>query len=151
MPLYRIAGKLVMFIHVPKTGGTTIENVLSSLGPQALFLKQLKPGLEVTPQHFDADLIKKLVPHEFVDFSFLIVRHPVDRLVSEFFYRHTLSCDPHVRTHRLRISRRFSTLDSLEISRYFSKWTRASFKRYLGNPMASDNHFRPQKDFSRMV
>ena len=36
MPVFAINGKSVLSIHVPKTGGTTVEKVLSQHGPMSL-------------------------------------------------------------------------------------------------------------------
>ena len=67
-----------MFVHIPKTGGQTIQE----------FFKMDKinchPDQEST--HLTAKMILDLYP-EFLDyFKFSIVRNPLDRFVSEYFF-----------------------------------------------------------------
>ena len=50
MPAYRIHNKNVLFIHVPKTGGTTVESFLETHGKMSLHnqgVKLLKPVFEL--------------------------------------------------------------------------------------------------------
>ena len=56
-----------VFIHVPKTGGTSIRNAL---------------GLGATPFHMTAQKLRDHHPEAASRFSFTFVRNPWDRLVS---------------------------------------------------------------------
>jgi hypothetical protein len=84
----------VIFIHIPKTAGTSIER---SLGI-GLFSKvnlrhhviQKRGGVEYALQHLTHQYLKdhKLVkPHWDEYYKFSVVRHPYTRALSEYFWR----------------------------------------------------------------
>lgn len=126
MPLFRFGARLVLFVHIPKTGGTSIETMLKSMGGiEAMRLSKAMPSLPCTPQHFHAELLEPLFPQGFADFSFVIVRSPFDRLMSEY---------------RMRVLGRGR-------DEAFDDWVERSFARHARDPFASDNHFRPQHEF----
>ena len=87
MPLYRFHNRLVLFVHIPKTGGTSVEHYLRELGQSAFVHGRKIPGLSMTPQHFHARIYQRILPPSFYDYAFCIVRNPLDRLVSEFKMR----------------------------------------------------------------
>lgn len=138
MPLFRIAGKTVLFIHVPKTGGTSVENALSKLAPMSMHSRGRKEnrlrmggerqGRGIPLQHLHAAPLAALLDPALVDYAFLIVRNPVDRLISE--YRHS------------RELGRPETLFG------FSAWLRFSLAVARQVPGFRNNHFRPQSDFA---
>jgi hypothetical protein len=78
--------KKLIFLHIPKTGGTSIKKALRSLGFEfkqsynKTFAKY--GGSHRTPASYD-------LPKDFKIFSF--VRNPYDRLVSEFIWRKEIS------------------------------------------------------------
>ena len=89
MPAYRIRNKNVLFIHVPKTGGTTVESFLETHGKSSLHnqgVKLLKPLSDsfltrsLPLQHFHADLLVAMFAPDFFDYTFMIVRDPLERL-----------------------------------------------------------------------
>ena len=66
-----------IFIHIPKTAGTTIENLL---------IDRLVP-IAGGSSHEKISYYKKKYPHQFNDYyKFSCVRNPWDRIVSAFFY-----------------------------------------------------------------
>lgn len=86
---------LILFVHIPKTGGTSLETYLSeyyniSLNYQSLFGWRGK-GDTSSLQHFTLQTIwnqrKQLGLHEDNLRIFTIVRNPYSRMVSELFYR----------------------------------------------------------------
>src|SRR5438045_277709 len=88
MPIFRFGDKILLFIHIPKTGGTSVEAMLKAGGGvEAMRHNAQITGLLCTPQHFHAEILSRLVPEGFSDFTFTIVRNPFDRLVSEFKMR----------------------------------------------------------------
>lgn len=85
MPLYRHKGSLIYFAHVPKCGGTSIEDYLSRrFGPAAFldrrFLRRRAPWTRTSPQHVTAADFSRLVPPSFVDVNFAVVRHPAEKI-----------------------------------------------------------------------
>lgn len=136
MPVFAINGKSVLFIHVPKTGGTTIERVLSQFGPMSLhskggcFRDQFRGGLLSKPiplQHLHSTLLRRLLlPGQF-DLVFMLVRDPVQRMVSE--YRH---------------AREMWRPEGLLP---FSTWLRICLRLARMDPAFRNNHFRAQADY----
>lgn len=89
MPLFRIGSEIIYFAHVPKCGGTTIEQGLidANLRPCLLdrMTSEINP-LSVPLQHVDLSVLNALGITTLFDYSFSMIRHPVDRFVSA--YRH---------------------------------------------------------------
>ncbi len=130
MPLFRYQNAVVLFIHVPKTGGSSIEQALMDMGGRpALFLTESAPDYAAcTPQHMPADLLMRFVPEAFYDMRFAVVRNPLDRMISEFRMR--------------RAARQQRGLRALS----FEAWVNMAFGRHRKNPYAFDNHIRPQTE-----
>ena len=137
MPAYRINNRNVLFIHVPKTGGTTVEKILSQHASSNLHSqggKLLKPcrGSILTRslalQHFHAALLEAMFARDFFDYAFMIVRDPLDKLKSE--YRHSRA------------------LGRLDTRLPFGAWVEVMLALAAVSPNLSNNHFRPQADFS---
>lgn len=85
MPLY-LKHKFV-FIHIPKTGGSSIEKVLEDAGDTTLLYNNgANPGVlnGHSPQHSTyRELVDlKLIPNDFTVFS--VVRNPYDRFMSDY-------------------------------------------------------------------
>lgn len=154
MPLARIAGTLLWFAHVPKTGGTSIEAYLRAKGSVAL-VGERHDWSRTTPQHMHRALYDELVPPDFYDHGFAVVRDPKARLLSEFRMR-AEPLRPKVRpvgwlrvarnrargseTHGVRLDSRLEFLD-------FQGWVERVFARYRTDPYYKDNHIRPQHEF----
>lgn len=146
MPLYRIGEKSVLFIHIPKTGGTSIESWLCEQGSQALYIPGKPDWLPCPPQHFHASILKQLISEDYVDYAFTITRHPIDRFLSEFFYQIQLSPKKfrpswHVKKKPVLSAR------PQELACYFRNWTADVFSRYRANQFAHANHIRLQSHF----
>lgn len=92
MPLTRLPdGRLLLFAHVPKCAGTSVEHYLeAAFGPLALLdrkftaLPEGRRWSKTSPQHADAETLARLFPPGFLAASFALVRHPVARMVSVF-------------------------------------------------------------------
>lgn len=79
MPLYRRHN--AAFVHVPKTGGQTVE---AMLGPGELY----GVAVDVELSHLGAAAVRAHDPTFWAGaFTFAFVRDPWDRVVSEYFYR----------------------------------------------------------------
>jgi len=135
MPLYLNNKRNVLFIHIPKTGGTTIENWLYKTGDfkQLLFSEHILKDTRVTGQHFGFETLENLIGDLNTKdlYKFAIVRNPYDRLISEFFYR--------VKIKDLTLGEK--------PEKYFSSWVDCTFKMYKNDNSILDNHLRPQSYF----
>jgi hypothetical protein len=76
--------KEIIFIHIPKTGGTTVEYYLNCMN----YIKGYGIIKNVAFQHFNWDDYNKLLGNVTYKnyFKFTIVRNPIDRCISEFFW-----------------------------------------------------------------
>jgi len=88
MPLYKHRDKILLHIHVPKTGGTTIMNDLEDRGVAVSYItKASKPEYgNVPPQHMTLEYTMKYFDLDQTK-SFAVIRHPWQRTVSEYVWR----------------------------------------------------------------
>lgn len=145
MPLYRVEKQVILFVHIPKTGGSTIETWLQDLGPQALMWPgDAGEGLMLPPQHAHSALLQRIVPPDFYDDAFCIIRDPFERLLSEYRYLRKLHRAP----YRKGITA-FWPGRSLEDRHdlHFRKWVIRAFSAFKADPLTESNHIRPQSDF----
>ena len=103
MPYYK--EKDLLFIHIPKTGGTIIENELKKKTPEELFspgnnyLKSLinPPYSRITPQHqFYSTLYdyRRKLNINFENIKvFSVVRNPYDRIISDLLHFKMINLD----------------------------------------------------------
>lgn len=89
--------KQCIFVHIPKTGGTSVEDAIwgpdwSARTTEDLWMGNIRPGFNKYQsgglQHLLATQIKQEVGHQkFTSyFKFAFVRNPWDKVVSQFFY-----------------------------------------------------------------
>jgi hypothetical protein len=130
MPLIVKPGYTIYYAHVPKAGGTSVEDYLiRRFGPMMLSGRShVRPGkrrvMVSPPQHLAATDLADFLPEQ-IDYSFAVVRDPLDRIVSEY---------------------RFQSGFSLASRLSFSTWLRVvSFGR-TREPRLYDNHVRPMVD-----
>lgn len=128
MPITMINGKHVLFVHIPKTGGSSVERYLSEHGPLLLKGNATRSGLKCSSQHLHADALSSLNADKGHSWIFTIVRHPVARLVSE--YRYQMRKPRWLRKHMS-----------------FTTWLSYALIRRAIDPWYRDNHFRPQHEF----
>lgn len=77
--------KKCIFIHIPKTAGTSIEQFLIDSGKNSLDFKGVKDGRSM--HHYRAYDLKREIPYIFNSlYKFSIVRNPYDRLLSEYYW-----------------------------------------------------------------
>lgn len=125
MPIFKIKNKEILFIHIPKTGGTSIEKWLEEQGEMSFYIPYVPDGFKCSPQHLRLSDINLLFGEKKQwDYIFTIIRNPYDRIESEYFYR----------TKRRRGS-------------HFSEWTRRQLLLYRKDNNLLDNHLRPQNHF----
>lgn len=77
------------YVHIPKTGGSSIEKNLGLQGPTNLWNAQWCQyefdGVGYSPQHLTLPLIKKVKPETENFKSFTVVRNPYEKAISEYF------------------------------------------------------------------
>jgi hypothetical protein len=119
----------ILYIHVPKTAGSSILHLFADNGFEVKFfdLSNINTGFNslrtCSPQHYHAELLQRTLRLERFTYIFITVRHPLDRLKSEFLWR--------VRDPRHNPS----------------DWVREILTRYTEDPLILDNHIRPQHEF----
>lgn len=131
MPLVVHQGRLIFFAHVPKTGGSSVENYLiRRFGREALTIRdgKIKPGPKrdviQSPSHMAAADLRWFLP-ERLDLCFAVVRDPARRIISEYGFQKGQS-----RASRMG----------------FSLWLRAMIHAAARDPRIYENHIRPQVD-----
>ena len=130
MPLFIRDGKSILYLHVPKTGGTAIEGLLQNNGFRTELFDTGARGSfnrwrRCPPQHMEAQLVDAILRPARCDYVFLTVRDPLERLLSEY---------------RMRAR---TTPDIAPLPKWF-EW---ALKRVAEDPYAFENHLRPQVDF----
>lgn len=130
MPLFKIRNQQVAFVHLPKTGGSSIEHWLEGQSESTLLLSKLPAkSMRTTPQHISYSDIQLLTNQQQFTLAFAIVRNPFRRLESEFRYRMHLN------------------EKSDEEAVYFSPWVLKTLRQFDKNAWIYDNHIRPQHEF----
>lgn len=131
MPIFKASDKLILFIHIPKAGGTSVRNWLSSEMTESLYMKHRSEMLPLVPQHFHRELLDDLFAPGFFDYSFTVVRNPFTRTLSEYNYRIT----------RPGLKR------SLMPKPSFDSWLNKTISKYKDDAYLFSNHVRPQHEF----
>ncbi len=134
MPFFKTGAKLVYYAHVPKCGGSAVEHFIQGRAGQMAFvdteylsIDENQRWSKTSPQHINVEALSRIIPLEFFDISFTIVRHPVARVVSAYHFQ---------MEEEGRISKNVS----------FSDWLEDLGEAYGENPYAYDNHLRPMSD-----
>jgi len=89
MPVFFRGSYRILFIHVPKAGGTSIEAFFEANGFKTAYLdrggspESLNAVRRCSPQHMHAALLEALFDPDMFDYVFMTVRHPVRRLLSK--------------------------------------------------------------------
>lgn len=125
MPVFETPKGKVLFIHIPKTGGSTISNELRRHHQTSMYTNSPWPGYQCTPQHLHAGPLKEIFQPEAFAYVFTVVRHPVDRIRSEY--------DWNQRNRSVKVP--------------FWFWLRKKLFQTRRSPYLDDNHFRPQEEF----
>lgn len=134
MPIFLKEGRSVLFVHVPKTGGTSIERLFTRSGWKMRYRATARshpgqfPLLRCSPQHYHGALLESLFHLDRFELTFLLTRDPVARFRSEYLMRNTR--DPRT--------------DAASVE----AWANRFLDRYRTDPFVFDNHLRPQAEFS---
>jgi len=135
MPVFRKGGKNILFIHVPKCGGTSVENAFRDAGYRIDYLDRkighdsLNHLRTCSPQHLHAEPLRQQLRVERFELVFMIVREPLARFRSEYVYLHR---------KKKTVSRAATDV---------SAWAHRTLRAYAKNPYIVDNHLRPQHEF----
>lgn len=130
MTLFVKGNTSILFLHVPKSGGTSVVEMFRGMG----FSSQLEmrglppqPSLITSPQHMTCSGLRSIIRFDNLSDAFILVRCPYQRLRSEFnwCFRHT------------------AVIDRPE----FSKWVIDSLAQAAKNPFYEDSHFRAAIDY----
>lgn len=155
MPLARIGAVTLFFVHIPKTGGTSVEAYLRAKGAALALHGQGKGWSRVPVQHLHREAWAEIVPPGAYDAGFTVLRDPKERLISEFrmrveplraklrplglarLARNRVAGRP---TYLARIGSRVEYLD-------FDGWAARVLARYARDPWTLSNHLRAQAAF----
>jgi hypothetical protein len=131
MPVFFKGTRRILFIHVPKAGGTSIEAYFEANGFTTAYLdrgespESLNGVRRCSPQHMHAALLQMLFNPDLFDYVFMTVRHPISRLLSKFV---------------------METGETESVTR-LEDWILRDFSKVFADPSYMDNHLRPQCDF----
>lgn len=130
MPFIEHAGKRLLYLHVPRTGGGSVERWLAGIAPLRFRHIGLPPALRCTPQHLRLSDFRQLFGDGYFDHVVMTVRDPFRRIESEY---------------RLRAA--IAGQGFWKESPDFSFWLEQSLDRARNEPFLFDNHLRPQWQF----
>lgn len=124
MPFY-IKNDICLFhSHVPKTGGTSVRKFMNSNEFQAEYNQRITAWSQQHRHKYDEELLQEIEKRKPV-FSFTFIRHPFDRIFSEFRYGHHWGAN-----------KTESDFDFF-IEYHFKKFNKGGY----------DNHLRPQVEY----
>ena len=139
MPIFRTTNKDILFIHIPKAGGTSVEKFfyanqfavlfIDHAGNKAQYMNSLNNLTKCSPQHMHGDLLKSYFDLSKFSSIFMMVRHPVEKIVSEYNYRMKIT--------------KIEKKKNIEIN----TWINEAIQACSSNPYIYDNHLRPQWHF----
>ena len=130
MTLFIKNSRSILFLHVPKCGGSSIDRLFKDDGYfSTLEMRGLPPQdcLIASPQHQTCKNLKSMINMESLEDIFIVTRNPYKRIISEFNwqYRDAEPCDkPDI-----------------------NAWILKSLEQASSDLSYSDNHFRPSVDF----
>lgn len=133
MPIYTRKNEAILFIHIPKCGGSTFSDILVRNKYEESFAVRGKAIKDIefwksSPQHIHRDVLKKLLNFDKFDKIITIVREPFERLKSEYYWL-----------------LKSGIIKENEINP--RKWFDYLIEEYDNNKYIHDNHIRPQNEF----
>ena len=129
MPVFFNDDTRILFIHIPKTGGTFITEAFRKNGFSVAYEEfatskgKLNEVRKCSPQHMHRDMLRSIFDLNKFDFIFMTVRNPLNRLISEFRWR--------------------NENEPVDVN----EWIASRYHEYSQNPFILDNHLRPQYEF----
>lgn len=142
MPFFKdvddVKNNNILFIHIPKTGGTSIETYFmkkSKSDSKELLISHIDTNfmnLGKSPQHLEFKTIKENANSLNIDFNSLtkiitVVRNPYTRIISELFWNKSINeKTSHQEVYNILLN---------------------IFKNFKDNENIYDNHIRPQYQY----
>jgi hypothetical protein len=141
MPLFFTRKKKILYIHIPKNGGTAISKALSKHGYSYLIQKYPENKNNVSSMHLTSEEINKILNQNNlnVDFEFTIVRDPYTKLESEYFYQFGS-------IYRIK-EWSIKTIYKLKYFLSFNNFIKKELNIANNNLQYKENHFKPQVKF----
>jgi hypothetical protein len=136
MPVFVNGDRNLLFVHVPKAGGTSMERMLRASGWKMKFhaSRNSEPRTfalrRCSPQHYHGALLSEVFDLSAFELRFAIVRDPIARFRSEYL-------------HQVRRLPEGIRTDAGSVE----AWAEQAFAAYAANPYVYDNHPRPQSEF----
>lgn len=130
MPYLHHQGRRLLYLHVPKTGGSTVETWLNTISSLHFHSVGVPAALRCVPQHFRMVDFSALFGKGYFDDAVMTVRNPYDRIASEYRMRALLAGKGFWKAWPS-----------------FSLWLEANLEAAAKNPFHLDNHLRPQWEF----
>lgn len=130
MPIFSKGKVNLLFLHIPKSAGSTVERIAGDLGWEESFsihgksLEEIK-YCKASLQHLHVKPLESILYFEQFDSIFTIVRNPFSRFKSEYYWQ------------------RYQGITALSVD----DWVFETFEKYLKNSYIYDNHIRPQVEF----
>jgi len=83
----------LLFIHIPKTGGSSIEKAFNVFGNNEFWgtTEKCIDGINMAPQHYTPEVLKDILGKEYNSYlKFTFVRNPYARIISEYKYKNKI-------------------------------------------------------------
>lgn len=154
MAIYRLNGKTIHFVHIPKTGGSSVNRHLLDIGAERI----AHPSDQGLSGHLAREeRIAWLADRRIeADHTFTLLRDPVRRIISQFRFsarvvKPTARPDKVVRYLAARVLEvpvyRVFCGDGRSRIMDFDEYVRMAFAAHGRNPSVFNGHIRPQADY----
>ena len=87
MAIFEINGRRVLFIRIPKCGGTSISDFLDGHTHRRFDKKISLYGRPIRPRHLHAAVLEQIYFGGMFDYVFTVARNPFSRIISEYSYQ----------------------------------------------------------------
>ena len=92
MPIFSKNNKNILFVHIPKSGGSSFCSLMLKTYWQETFIirnKEIKSlyYLKCSPQHYHREILEQIFNLEKFEKKITIVRNPFERIKSEYYWQ----------------------------------------------------------------